>query len=126
MALNLKEIAKKETVFAQLAIDRTLIENDDIIKYYKDGITINAAEEVNVGESRYYVYTFKENHEKFAGSGLVLTKIFDRIMMACEGDVKLFNKELSAGLKIKLTKDTTKNKDENGEPKTIYKVEVVD
>lgn len=118
--LNLKDIAKREITFSELIIDKEIIENDDIIKYFPDGITIYAAEEVKVKESRYYVFLFKEDEKRFGATGLILTKILDRIMEACEGDIETFNTELKQGLKVKLIADKTKDK------KPIYKVEVVD
>lgn len=117
--LNLAEIAKKEVTFSELIIDKTIIENDDIIKYHPDGITIYAADRVSVGDSDYYVYLIKEEPTKFGSTGIILTKILDRIMAECEGDIETFNTELKQGLKVKLVSDKTKDK------KPIYKVEVV-
>lgn len=117
--MNIREIAKKATSFSELCADRDLISNEDIEKYFPNGITIVDAEEVTVDNSRYYVYIFNEEKRKFAGSGTILTKIFDQIMEQCDGDVEQFHKEMSQGLKVKLTADKTKQ----GRP--IFKVEVV-
>lgn len=117
--LNLRKIAKEEVTLSELMTDRELIDNEDIIKYYPNGITIYAAEEVIISESRYYVYLIKEADKKFANSGLILTKIFDRILEACNGDIETFNDELSQGLMVKLIADKTKDK------KPIYRVEII-
>lgn len=117
--LNLSKIAKREVTLSQLMTDRELIDNEDIIKYYPNGITIYAAEEIQISDSRYYVYLIKEENKKFAASGLILTKIFDKILEACGGDVEIFNEELAQGLSVKLIADKTKDK------KPIYRIEVL-
>lgn len=118
--MNIREIAKRVTTFSELAVDRELISNEDIEKYYGEGITIINAEEVTVDDSRYYIYLFKEDDSKFAGSGTVLTRIFDEILEECDGDVEVFKKELARGeLRVKLIKSKTKkNRD-------LFKIEVL-
>lgn len=116
--INIKKVAKKAVVLSELMNGREKIETEDIIKYYKDKISINAAECISIpdeksedGTSRFYVYTFKEEEKKFAFSGAVLTKVFDGIMEACKGDVEVFNKELADQvLEVRLSTGKTKDK----------------
>lgn len=117
MNINIKKIAKKAITFSELMNGRDKIETEDIIRYHKDKITINQAECVQVpddrsedGQSRFYIYTFKEEEKKFAFSGAILTKVFDSIMEAVEGDVEDFNKALSEGLEVRLSTGRTKDK----------------
>jgi hypothetical protein len=115
--LNIKKIAQKATTFAEIMEGKDKIETRDIIKYHKDGITINAAEKVSIadeksenGMSTFYVFTYKEDKTKFAFAGFVLNKIFDDILDACEGDIEVFNKALSEGLAVQLSEGKTKDK----------------
>lgn len=127
MKIDLRKIAKKAVVFSQLMEGREKIETEDIIKYHKDKISIDAAECVQVpdenaenGISRFYVYTFKEENKKFAFSGAVLTKIFDSVLEACEGDIEVFNRGFREDpLEVKLSTGTTKK---SGQQITLVEV----
>lgn len=117
MAIDIRKIAQQATVMSELMEGREKIETENIIKYYKDGITINAADKVEVsdetkenGISEFYVYTFKEEPKKFAFSGFILSKIFDEILEAVEGDFYEFKNALADGLKVKLKEGKTKGK----------------
>ena len=110
MSIDIRKIAQQATVMSELMEGREKIDTADIIKYYKDGITINAADKVQVsdetkegGVGEFYVFTFEEEPKKFAFSGFILSKIF-------EGDFDEFKTALADGLKVKLKEGKTKGK----------------
>lgn len=118
MSIDIRKIAREATTLSELMEGREKIETEDIIKYYKNGITINKVDCVSIiedeQEKNIYVYTFKEEPKKFAFSGYVLKKIFDNILYAMGGDVGALNNELEKEdfkviLKAGKTKDGKRN-----------------
>lgn len=117
MSIDIRKIAQQATVMSELMEGKEKIDMADIIKYHKDGITINAADKVQVsddtkegGIGEFYVFTFEEEPKKFAFSGFILSKIFDEILKAVEGDFDEFKTVLADGLKVKLKEGKTKGK----------------
>lgn len=124
MAINIKNIAKKEITISELMEGREKIETRDIIKYYPNGIHINKCERVTTEKDgkpeTFYIYLFDEEPERFAFSGYILNKIFNAILEACEGDFSQMNEELAEQkLTVKLSESKTKS---NKQPITLVEV----
>lgn len=119
---DLRKSAQKAVVLSELMNDKEKISTEDIIKYYPEGITINDCDPIMLDGDEFYVYSIKEKEGVFAFSGFVLTKMFNNMLSACEGDLEVLKKCLrEEGLKVKLgTKKTKDNK------KDITTVEVVE
>ena len=125
MKLNIREIAKKETVVAEIMNGREKGETEDLIKRNKP-ITINDFEACEItndeGEKEIvYAYTVEEEPKMFYFAGYVLKKIFEKIIAACDGDYETAYSAVRAEtLKVKLGEKKTKSKN------TVTTVEVVD
>lgn len=123
--LNIKAIARKETVVAEIMVGRDKGETEDIIKSRKP-ITINDFEACEITNDEgvkevVYAYTTKEEPNKFYFAGLVLKRIFESIIAQAQGDFEeAYNAVREQGLKVKLGEKRTKNK------MTVTTVEVVD
>ena len=123
--LNIKAIAKKETVVAEIMVGKEKGETEDLIKMKKP-ITINDFEACEItndeGEKEIvYAYTVDEVPETFFFAGYVLKKIFEKIIQACEGDIEDAYKAVrTQKLKVKLGEKKTKSKN------IVTTVEVVD
>lgn len=108
---DLKKLAQQYTSLSELMQNREKIDTEDIIKYYKQGITIDAVElNVSNGTDEFMVYTFKEDNKKFAFGGKILQNIFENIIKNdYEGDIGEFSHDLaSQGLKVRLDSSKTK------------------
>lgn len=109
MAKSLKLLAAELTTLSALMEGRDKVETEDIIKVYPNGITIADIDEIGIGEERFYVYTFKEDNNKFAFSGHILSKIFDGWVTAYDGDVGEVRKLLrTENVKLQLANGKTK------------------
>lgn len=125
MALNIKSIAKKATVVAEIMENREKGETEELIK---SGIvyTINDCEECRITndkgeEETVWAYTVEENPDKFYFAGYVLKKIFENILAECEGDyAELYSAVCSQGLKVKYGQKKTRDG-----KRTVTTIEVV-
>lgn len=121
MSIDLKKLAKKSVTLGRIMSEKTeKIDTMDIIKYHKDGITINDYETVIMGEDEAVtVYTFAEEPNAFAFAGYILKKML--INMECElGAEKLLEELHTQGLKVKLSRAKTKDG-----KKELTKVEIL-
>lgn len=113
--MNIKGIAKEAITFSELMNGREKIETEQIIKYYTNGITITAIDPVVVmedgEEKEFYVFLMEEEPKKFAFSGYVLKKIFDRLLTEARGDLGALNAELKRTKDLKVKLSTSKTKD---------------
>lgn len=119
--MNIKAIAQKAVTMSELMEGRDKIETKDIIKYYPEGIHIIDADKISMsGEDKdFYVYIFDEDKKVFAFAGMLLNKIFDGILEACEGDFDEFHKILrKETLLVRLSEGKTKEK----QPITLVEV----
>ena len=125
MALNIKSIAKKSTVVAEIMENREKGETEELIAL-KRPVTINDCEECrlindNNEEEIVWAYTLKEYPEKFFFAGLVLKKIFESILAECEGDYEeLYNAVREQGLTVKYGQKKTRDG-----KRTVTTIEVV-
>ena len=126
MAINLRDLAKKATVFAEIMDGRDKADTEDIIKYHNDGITIRDFEPVTMKdedgeENDFFVYVADELPQKFMFSGHVLNKIFQQVIAMADGDIEEARAEFKRqGLKVKLGSKQTKDK-----KKSVTTVEVL-
>lgn len=125
MALNLKNIAKKATVIAEIMENRTKGETEDLIEL-KEPVTINDCELCLLTndegkEERVWAYTIKEQPEKFYFAGFVLKKIFESALEECGGDYTELYIAVQGGLKVKYGQKKTKDG-----KRTVTTIEVVD
>lgn len=105
--INLKEIAKKETVLSELMTGEKLESKDvdgqtltvnaaDIVSYTQQKIVNNAVADVTTS---YAIVTFVEHPGKFYCGGAVLTKIVNAWLNAC-GSKEALAENLKDGVKL--------------------------
>lgn len=110
--INLKEIAKKTTTLSFLMEGREKIETSELVKKYKDGISVNAVDLIETSDARYCTVTFAENDKLFYNGGLVMTKIVDAWLQ--HGSIEEINAELAKNpVKMRLTESKTKSGNKN-------------
>lgn len=116
MAMDFRDLAKRQTTLSEVMLDREKITSDEIIQMYPDGITITAFDYVISKKTRksYPIYNFAENVKVFANGGTILDRIFSEFVKACDGDVAAASAELrrQGGLKVRLYHGTTKAGDD--------------
>lgn len=108
--MNFRDVAKKAVKVSDLAEGKEKISTEEIIDKYPEKITINGFERCEMGNKVKFIYTLKEEPEKFAYAGLMLEKCFNSIISAYGGDYIRAQKEFSLdkqGLPVKLEKKTT-------------------
>lgn len=112
------DLAKKATTLSPIMEGRDKIAVADIIKYYPNGITINAIDMITTtdrfGEdSTYPVFTFVEDNTKFGFGGVVFKGIVVAWLNACDGDIESCNEQLKmepgGGVKCMFSHSVTKN-----------------
>lgn len=112
--LNIKKMAQKAVVLAEIFEGKEKIDTDTIIQNYPNGIHINNIEFITMmgekGEEQFWAYTFDENPNVFAFSGYVLAKIFNDLLAACDGDYEELYESFRAngGLSVRLSASRTK------------------
>lgn len=126
MSINVKSIAKKATVVAEIMENREKGNTAELIKAEKV-FTINRCEmcllpkDDGNGEERVYAYTVEEIPEKFYFAGFILKKIFDSILEECEGDYEeMYAIIKDQGLPVKYGEKKTKDG-----KRTVTTIEVV-
>ena len=112
MALNLKKILSSAISFSELEAGRTVVQTEDMIKYYPEGFTIIAAERVEMekpkkGDGVFYDIIIKEDDRIVYRTPSLLTKALDKLMKECDDDIIAFNTALAQGAKTKLRMDKT-------------------
>lgn len=116
MAIDFRDLAKRQTTLSDIMVDRNKITTEEIIEKYPNGITITAFDYVMSKKTRkeYPIYTFMEDPKVFANGGTILDRIFSEFVKYCDGDVQQASSELrrQGGLKVKLYKGVTKAGDE--------------
>lgn len=115
MINELQQLFNDTFSMSELMNDREKIETEDIISDYPDGITITEFEKVSMNDDEFYVYTFKEDKEKFAFGGFMINKFFDNVVEKY-GDEEKANKALSVYGGIKIVFESKKTK--KGQPIT--------
>lgn len=122
MVGKLKNLAKKALVLSELMENREKISTEDIIKYYPNGITINAFDgPIKTENGETIIYTFKEEKDKFAFGGTIMQSLFNRLITSYEGDIGALKADIAKeGLKVKL------GETENKAGQTMTSVEIVD
>ena len=126
MAVNIKSIAKKATVVAEIMENREKGDTEELIKL-KTPVTIKDCEVCTLTnddgeEENVWAYTIEEEPKKFYFAGYVLKKIFERILEACQGDyVELYSQLNAQGLTVKFGQKKTKDG-----KRTVTTVNVVD
>lgn len=110
--MNIRDIAIKATTIAEIMEGREKLETKDIIRNYPQGVHICAAEPVTLQDgSDFWAFIIKEEPDKFAFSGFILNKIFNKILDYCEGDISAMNDELAKqNLAVRLYDGKTKDK----------------
>ena len=115
MSINVKSIAKKATVVAEIMENREKGDTAELIKA-KNAFTINNCEmcllpkDDGNGEEKVYAYTVEEKPDKFYFAGFILKKIFDAILEECEGDYEeMYALIKQQGLTVKYGEKKTKD-----------------
>lgn len=122
---NIKKMAQKAVVLAEIFEGKEKIDTDTIIRNYPHGIHINNIEFITMngdnGEEQFWAYTFDENPGVFAFSGYFLAKIFNELLAFCDGDYEELYESFRAngGLSVRLSTSKTKK----GQP--ITKVDIL-
>lgn len=126
MSINVKSIAKKATVVAEIMENREKGDTAELIKA-KNAFTINNCEMCMLprddgnGEEKVYAYTVEEKPDKFYFAGFILKKIFDSILEECEGDYEeMYALIKQQGLVVKYGEKKTKDG-----KRTVTTIEVV-
>ena len=122
---RMKDYAKKRMTLSPLMEGKEKVEIDDIVGQELTLTDFDIVHNRSKGET-YSVCLFKELEGQFAFGGLVLTDL-------CLGFIEEFGSIEDAnntlmdegGLKIKLTKEISKQKDENGRNNKYIKVEIL-
>lgn len=125
MSFNIKSIAKKATVVAEIMEGREKGDTDELIAR-KEAVTINDCEQCSITndkgeEERVWAYTIKEEPKKFYFAGYVLKKIFEEILVECEGDFAMLYKAIQEqGLTVKYGQRKTRDG-----KRTVTTIEVI-
>lgn len=125
MALNIKSIARKATVVAEIMENRDKGDTEELIKLNSQ-VTINDCEECRItgengNEEAIWAFTIKEEPKKFFFAGFVLKKIFESLLIECEGDYdELYSAIQSQGLTVKFGQKKTRD-----QKRTVTTIEVV-
>lgn len=98
MSINIKNIAKKATVVAEIMENREKGDTKELIAR-KSSVTIDDCEVCTLTndegvEEEVWAYTIKEEPNKFYFAGFVLKKIFESILEECEGDYTTLYSEI--------------------------------
>lgn len=109
-SINFKSLATAATTLSPLMTDRIKLSTDEIISQYPDGITITEFDYITMKDSQYYIATFAEDDKAYINCGQILSKVFDRFVVAFEGDITGASETLKAqgGLRVKLNKSRTR------------------
>lgn len=111
MAKSLYDIAVESNALSEVSNGREKITNEDIKKYYPNGITIDEVDFIEMMSKRnnelqnVAIIHFKEEEKKFFYGGTVVTASLMRILhKGFDGSLTDFNDALKKeGLKAKLT-----------------------
>lgn len=123
--INIKELAKKETIVAEIMDGREKGDTSDLIKNGKP-VQINDFEACHITnkdgeEELVYAYTVEEQPKRFYFAGFVLKKIFDAIVSSCDGNLEeAYGEVRKQKLKVLFGEKKTKSKN------TVTTIEVVD
>ena len=111
MANKFATVARKVTTLSPLMEGKEKIDNDDIIREYKEGITVTGFDFITTDGDTYPVLVFDEDSNKFFFGGAVMNNICQGWSAMFDGDIEKANDELSAsgGVKIKFSKSKTKS-----------------
>ena len=108
--MNFRKVAKEAIKVSDLAENREKISTEELIEKYPEKITISQFERCEMGNKVKFIYTIKEEPEKFAYAGILLEKCFNKIIQAYGGDYVRAQKEFAmdkTGLPVKLEKKET-------------------
>ena len=123
MALNLKKVAQKSTVLAEIMENKTKGTTEELIAK-NSPVTINDCEVMEItnesGErERVWAFTIKEEPNKFYFAGTVMRKIFEDALTECEGDyTELYSAVVDQNLTVRFKESKTKK----GRPVTVVEV----
>lgn len=116
MAMDFRNLAKKQTTLSTIMADREKMSNDKLIATYPDGVTITGFDYVTSKKTgkQYPVFTIAEDAGVFVNGGTVIDRVFQEFVKVCDGDVDAASQELKrqGGLKVKFGHGTTKAGDE--------------
>lgn len=106
--LNFNEEFKSSLTLSELMVGKDKIDTEDIIKYYPEGISINAIDLFELNGDEVYVYTFKEAPDKFAFAGYILKNLFEE--MVSKYSIETCNEALrETPYTVKLSQGKTKD-----------------
>lgn len=115
MAMDFRNLAKKQTTLSTIMADREKMSNDTLIETYPDGVTITSFDYVTSKKTgkQYPVFTIAEDAGVFVNGGTVIDRVFQEFVKVCGGDVDGASQELKrqGGLKVKFGHGTTKSGD---------------
>lgn len=74
---------------------RTSIKCRDLAAKYPQGIHVTAIAQNEFNGSKYFIYTFAEEPNKYFSGGKVLTEKTNQLLEAYDGDLAELNKDLS-------------------------------
>lgn len=113
--MSIKEIAKKETVVAEIVVGREKGETESLIKT-GEVVTICDFESCLITNEQgnkevVYAYVVEEHTDKFFFAGHVLRKIFESIIAHYDGDLSdAYQAMRTEKLKVRLGEKKTKTK----------------
>lgn len=108
--INVKAIAVECSTFSDLALNREKVDIDTLMKNYGGVITIMGFDIIETEKDRYPIVIFAEDNTKFFFGGLLLLKLFDKLIAESEGTPQEISEYMQkvGGLQVKLEKARTK------------------
>ena len=113
--VSIRELAQKATGASSLQLGREKMATEELIQAHPDVMTLEQFDIVTMENGKEpketYVYTIKEEPEKFMFAGAALVKIFKALLETFEGDLGEANEVISkqGGLKFRMEPRTTRN-----------------
>lgn len=109
--INLKAVAMDCSSFSELTLNREKIDIDTIMSKYGGIITITGFDIIENSPDRYPVVIFAEDNTKFFFGGLLLLKLFDKLIIESKGTPQEISEYMQkvGGLQVKLEKARTKS-----------------
>lgn len=103
MAINFKNIARKETVISDIMVNRRKVDKTNGVVHINDFDIVS-----NTNGEAYAVCAIGD--EEFINGGFVLTRVFSAIVEEYHGDIETARHDFreAGGLDVKLTRKKTK------------------
>lgn len=94
--LNLRKVAQDVTTLSPLMNGREKIKTADLIEKFPNGVHITECDLApNPKGEPYAVILFKESDVYYYCGGMILTKVVNGMLEACNNDFSILNKELA-------------------------------